>query len=199
MKYVKLICVIVLVLIMAVGIIANDAEFFKSDWQSPWHDEVTSILCLVSPGSAAVAGFLNFNWDTWDPDNVQTCCSVYPVVDNDNFITGDANMKLLTKEIRKKLPRLYAQDGKGDNAIVYLKFFTPDNNWTWFITEGEPVLSDTGEEVDFEFFGMVHGLENELGYFRLSQLQTVRGCLGLPIERDMYWKPETLGNLTVLS
>ena len=32
-------------------------------------------------------------------------------------------MKLLTKELQKKLPPLYSQDGKGDDAIAYAKFF----------------------------------------------------------------------------
>ena len=40
-------------------------------------------------------------------------------------------MKLLTKEIRKKLPPLYGQDGKGGKAIAYLKLFTPDSGFTW--------------------------------------------------------------------
>jgi hypothetical protein len=42
------------------------------------------------------------------------------------------------------------------------------------------------------FFGLVDGLEKELGYFSLSELQSVRGPLGLPIERDLYWRPKTL-------
>ena len=44
-------------------------------------------------------------------------------------------MKLLTEEIKKKLPPLYAQDGKGGKAVVHVKFFTPDANWTWYATE----------------------------------------------------------------
>jgi len=46
--------------------------------------------------------------------------------------------------------------------------------------------------VDFHFFGLVDGLEKELGYVALSELQGVRGPLGLPIERDLWWKPKTL-------
>ena len=37
-----------------------------------------------------------------------------------------------------------------------------------------------------QFFGLVDGLEAELGYFWLSELTGVRGPLGLPIERDLY-------------
>ena len=36
-----------------------------------------------------------------------------------------AATKLLTKAIATKVPALYAQDGKGMEAIAYVKFFTP--------------------------------------------------------------------------
>ena len=92
-------------------------------------------------------------------------------------------MRLVTDEVRKILPPLYAQEHLGGKAVAYVKFFTPDSNWTWYVTEFD------GEDL---FFGLVDGLEMELGYFRLSELQKVRGSMGLPIERDMYWKPRTL-------
>ncbi len=92
-------------------------------------------------------------------------------------------MKLLTQEIRKKLPGLYTQEGKGGKAIAYVKFFTPDSNWSFFATEFD------GEDT---FFGLVEGFEKELGYFSLNELQQTKGPLGLSIERDLYWKPKTL-------
>jgi hypothetical protein len=101
-------------------------------------------------------------------------------------------MKLLSKEIREQLPPLYSQDGKGGKAVVYVKYFTPSSSWTWFATEGESVLDESGKEVDFKFFGLVEGHEKELGYFVLSELEEVRGPLGLPIERDLHFKPKTL-------
>jgi len=52
----------------------------------------------------------------------------------------------------------------------------------WFATEGE----EDGN--DFRFFGYVIGFEEEWGYFMLSELQSARGPLGLPIERDLYFK-----------
>ena len=95
-------------------------------------------------------------------------------------------MKLLTKELRRKLPKLYATEEKGDNAIVHCKFFTPDANWTWYVTEFD------GDDL---FFGLVDGLDIELGYFSLSELKSIRGALGLPIERDLYWETITLKEL----
>ena len=96
-------------------------------------------------------------------------------------------MKLLTKELEAKLPPLYSQDGKGDEAIALVKFFTPDSSWTWYATEYDP-----NERV---FFGLVDGLEKELGYFSLDELESVRGPLGLRIERDIYFEPTRIKEL----
>ena len=51
------------------------------------------------------------------------------------------------------------------------------------MTEGQE------EEGDFLFFRYVIGLESEWGYFVLSELESVRGLLGLPIERDLDFTP----------
>ncbi len=98
-------------------------------------------------------------------------------------------MKLLTKAILKKLPPLYATDEQGEGALVQVKFFTPDSSWTWYATEYD------GEDI---FFGLVSGLEVELGYFSLSELKTVRGAYGLPIERDMWFEPKPLSEVRKL-
>ena len=89
----------------------------------------------------------------------------------------------MNEEIRKNLPRLYAQENLGSGAVVHVKYFTPDSDWTFYATEFD------GEDI---FFGLVDGFEKELGYFSLSELKSVRGPMGLPIERDLYWKPKTL-------
>ena len=94
-------------------------------------------------------------------------------------------MKLLTKALRNKIPPLYAQDGKGLEAIVYVKFFNPCGSWTWYVTEFD------GEDT---FFGLVCGFENELGYFSLSELESVKGKLGIGIERDLYFESQPLKN-----
>lgn len=91
-------------------------------------------------------------------------------------------MQLLTKELRQQLPPLYAQEAE-DDPVVHAKFFTPDSQWTWYVTEGSP------EGDDFRLFGYVRGLESEWGYFLLSELEQARGPLGLPVERDLYFRP----------
>lgn len=96
-------------------------------------------------------------------------------------------MKLLTKQNLKDLPALYEQDGKGDEATAFVKFFTPDSNFTWYATEYDPATET--------FFGLVDAFDKELGYFTLSDLMSVRGGLNLPVERDMYFTPTTLKEL----
>ena len=90
-------------------------------------------------------------------------------------------MKLLTKQIEKKMPGLGAQEHLMEKAIAHVKFFTPDSNWTWWASEFCPETE--------RFFGLVDGLEVEFGYFSLAELQSVRGALGLPIERDLHFSP----------
>ncbi len=92
-------------------------------------------------------------------------------------------VKLMPEELKQKLPRLYAQETLGADAVAYVKYFTPDSGWTWYATEFD------GDDI---FFGLVEGFEKELGYFSLGELEAARGPMGLPIERDLYWKPKTL-------
>lgn len=95
-------------------------------------------------------------------------------------------MSLLPKEVREQLPELYANEELGLTAVAVVKFFTPDSNWTWYATEFDG--TDT-------FFGLVIGFMAELGYFSLSELEQVRGPMGLPIERDEHFEPKTLQEL----
>lgn len=90
---------------------------------------------------------------------------------------------LLPLEIREQLPELYSTDEQDWQAKAIVKYFTPDAGWTWYATEFD------GKDL---FFGLVVGLEIELGYFSLAELQEVRGHLNLPIERDLYFEQQTL-------
>ena len=117
-------------------------------------------------------------------------------------IGGGTHIKLLTKELEKALPAPYSQE-KTPDPLVVCKFFTPDAGWTWFAIEGSPVDEDgfydtDKEKVDFVFFGLVSGIEVELGYFSLTELQSVRGKFGLPVERDLYFQPTRLSEVKKL-
>lgn len=107
-------------------------------------------------------------------------------------------MKLLTDELLAKLEAQdpYGPNGPGrelsqDEEQVLAKFFTPDANWTWYAVSA----SRDPETGDVQFFGLVDGLELELGYFWLSEIEQVRGQLGLPVERDLYWESKSLFSL----
>lgn len=95
-------------------------------------------------------------------------------------------MKLLTAEIIKKIPPLYSQEKIAD-PMVYVKFFTPWTNWTWYATEYDPK--------EGLFFGLVVGQETELGYFSIHELESVHGPGGLRIERDSSFRPTRLSEL----
>ena len=86
-------------------------------------------------------------------------------------------MKLLTKELLEMFEKTGHQEGK--EAKIIAKFFDPTGSWTWYATEYDP------EEK--MFFGLVKGFEDELGYFSLEELESVKGPFGLGIERDLYY------------
>jgi hypothetical protein len=67
-----------------------------------------------------------------------------------------------------------------------VKLFTPDAAATWLLTEAYP------EGPDVRLFGLCDlGMGcPELGYLMLSEIEDVRGKLGLPVERDLYFRVE---------
>jgi len=89
-------------------------------------------------------------------------------------------MKLLTKEIKNRLPKLGDMANQQD-PIVQVKFFCPWNHWTWFGYEFD------GKDI---FFGFVIGDFDEYGTFSLSELESVKGPMGLGIERDIHFQPK---------
>ena len=97
-------------------------------------------------------------------------------------------MKLLTKAIEAKLAKasLYSQEENSRHEII-VKFFNPTGAGTWYVIEGQKL-----EDGEWEFFGLADILEPELGYFRLSELQSFRGRFGLGIERDLHFENKFL-------
>ena len=65
---------------------------------------------------------------------------------------------LLPEELREHIPSLYTTEHCTD-PVVQAKLFAPWSTWSWFITEFD------GQET---CFGLVSGLEVELGYFNLA-------------------------------
>lgn len=96
---------------------------------------------------------------------------------------------LFTQEVLKGLLPVGSQDGKGLDAIVTAKLFSPYSNWTWFILEGDAL---TGE-----LFEYVVGLEAEYGYGSIEEFNETnqdawkRGR-PQPVERDSSFRPCSL-------
>jgi len=111
---------------------------------------------------------------------------IIPKEKEEQTIIPPTGENLLDQKSRETLHPLYSGEEKGLGALVQVKFFTPDAQWTWYASEFD------GEDI---FFGLVIGLEIELGYFSLSELKSVKGPLGLLIERDLHFKSKTLQEL----
>ncbi len=95
---------------------------------------------------------------------------------------------LMPAAVRAVIPRIYKQDGRGEKAIAFLKWFTPGSSSTWYVTEFD------GDD-DGQCFGLVvdqHGAE-----WQYIDFPTVRDLRYGPndwlrIERDLHFTPTTI-------
>jgi hypothetical protein len=100
-------------------------------------------------------------------------------------------MTLITKALTEKLlangrAQRAAMDN-GDDALDFkpvVKLFTPDAQCTWLLTEMDP---DGGLAFGLCDLGMG---EPELGYVSLVEIASIRGKLGLPVERDQHFEAD---------
>ena len=95
--------------------------------------------------------------------------------------------KLLSHEQLQSIPELYASTILKD-PICHIKLFLPISNWTWYIIELDEADLNT-------CYGFVDGLEKELGYFTLSELENLKGAFGLKVELDTSFKPTKLSKI----
>lgn len=100
-------------------------------------------------------------------------------------------MKLLTIDIRERLlknGRIRNQliedeaEPRDPDFVPVVKLFTPDANCTWLLTELDPDAPD----IAFGLCDLGMGYP-ECGSVSLTELKSVRGPLGLPVERDRYF------------
>ena len=97
-------------------------------------------------------------------------------------------MKLLTSSILEQLLRNgriredLAEQGRDEaDFLPVVKLFTPDAGCTWLLTELDP------EDPDIAFGLCDLGMGSpELGSVRVSELESLRGAMRLPVERDQY-------------
>jgi hypothetical protein len=81
----------------------------------------------------------------------------------------------------KTMPKTYEQDGKGENAIVYLHYFLGD--FDWFIIERDV------EPKQLQAFGLACIFFDELGYINIAEIIQNGG------ELDLNWQPKTLAEV----
>ena len=99
-------------------------------------------------------------------------------------------MKLFTKPQIEQLKKNGAANaervaGGGDDIDFYpvVKLFTPDGASTWLLSEIFPDDPD----IAFGLCDLGVGCP-EFGTVRISELESARGPLGMPIERDLHFK-----------
>ncbi len=96
-------------------------------------------------------------------------------------------MNLISDELREQLLANGRQSltDEGFDPSPVVKLFTPDAGATWLLTEIDPDDED-------HVFGLCDlGLGfPELGNVSLAELTTLRGRLGLPVERDLHFKAD---------
>lgn len=78
------------------------------------------------------------------------------------------------------------------DPVVQACYFLPDCRRLWLVIEG------CKRQDDYLFFGCtISQFRREWGYFWLSEMQLLRGPLGMPIERDTVFSPQRLSLLQV--
>ncbi|KAF1043299.1 DUF2958 domain-containing protein [Xylophilus sp.] len=94
------------------------------------------------------------------------------------LITDDQRTVLLANGRR-------SLDEKGFDPAPVVKLFTPDAGATWLLTAIDPDSPDHA-------YGLCDlGLGcPETGWVSLAELVALRGPLGLPVERDLYFRAE---------
>ena len=86
-----------------------------------------------------------------------------------------------------KLPTHVPNGTALDKVKCKVRLFNPTGIGTWWIASYQP---ETGN-----VFGVAELHQREVGTFWLPELVEFRGRFGLPIERDLYWKPQTVAEL----
>ena len=93
-------------------------------------------------------------------------------------------MTLITQEQRAQLLANGALSNADENHDPWpvVKLFTPDGSATWLLAFLDPECPDIAHALCDLGFG-----HSEMGSVRLSEIEAVRGGLGLPVERDLHF------------
>lgn len=95
-------------------------------------------------------------------------------------------MVLSDNKLIQALPPLYSQENEKD-PIIQVRLFLPMHSWQWY-----PIEYNRESKI---CFGYVYGLENELGYFSLDELNSLKDTLGIGVDVDLNFKPTPLSQI----
>lgn len=84
-----------------------------------------------------------------------------------------------------RLPTDVPDDVPVDEIVAKVRLFNPTGIGTWWIAAYDP---ETGNA-----WGVAELHERECGAIWMPELVEFRGQFGLPIERDLHWRPATVG------
>jgi hypothetical protein len=98
-------------------------------------------------------------------------------------------MKLLTKEIIKKVPSTININNK--DPIAYAKFFAACGRWTWYLIAMD---SDSGYCFGYCLSGFGEDFD-EYGYFSLREMEAIKFRQGWKVERDRYFTPKKMSEI----
>jgi hypothetical protein len=87
-----------------------------------------------------------------------------------------------------RIPSIQEAQQQGDSAQIKVKLFDPTGSWTWYIAGYDPSSRLA--------WGLVDGHEAETGDFSMEEIVSFRGRTGLPIERDLWWVPLTIADVS---
>ena len=90
--------------------------------------------------------------------------------------------KLIPKNLLNRIPKLYETEEQ-NNPIAYVKLFL--DGWSWYITE-----ISIDNNICFGY--VISPFGAELGYFSLEEIKSIKGTLGIGVERDLSFKPTKL-------
>ena len=96
------------------------------------------------------------------------------------LILEDQRMKLIAQGRATSAAQSEGADEPDHMPII--KLFTPDANCTWLISELDPDDPDLAFGLCDLGFGCP-----ELGSVLISEIESVRGAFGLPVERDRHF------------
>ena len=103
-------------------------------------------------------------------------------------------MELIPKEIEATIPDLYSTENV-PHPLAVIKLFDPCSRYTFFVLEAR--REPGGDLLLFGFCRSALGPDaDEFGYASLRELESVRGPLGLGLERDLHFTPTPILRLT---